>query len=101
MPIVRRAGAPARPTIDFGGYGSRLALRLAGATPIEFLPASVRSEIKSASSNNADASRNGAPGNLNGALAPMNQANVNVNRNGPTSWDTLCTLDVAPCNWPC
>ena len=23
------------------------------------------------------------------------------NRNGPTSWDTLCTLLVAPCNWPC
>jgi hypothetical protein len=31
----------------------------------------------------------------------MKYANVSVNRNGPTSCDTLCTLEVAPCNWPC
>src|SRR6266849_912940 len=63
--------------------------------------ASVRDAINSASTNNTEASRNGAPDNFTGACAPMNQANVSVNRNGPTSWDRLCTLDVAPCNWHC
>src|SRR5260370_37559679 len=66
-----------------------------------FTPASVRAAIRSASTSNADASRNGAPGNFTGACGLMNQAKVSVNRNGPTSCDTLCTLDVAPCNWPC
>ncbi len=40
-------------------------------------------------------------GQLSGASAPMKYAKVSVNRNGPTIWATLCTLDVAPCNCPC
>src|SRR3954453_18725687 len=62
--------------------------------------ASARTAIAAHATISPAASRNGAPGSCHGALAPMKYENVSVNRNGPTSCDTLCTLAVPPCNWP-
>ena len=45
MPAVDRAAAPASRNMDLGGYGSRLALRLAGTTEIVFQTANFRHDF--------------------------------------------------------